>query len=140
MAKKKPGRQWTWAPSKTQKPTVPQKIKAELEAKAAKLVAEVLTPKYIKPPPENPEFNYPIEIWTKWNRNFFYFTSTWASPGPNRIAPTFESPFARMEFVGNDSFSLAYFRHTGKWSEIYSELTMEECLKLIAEDGPFTLV
>ena len=68
MPKKKPGRQWTWAPSKRQKPTVPEKIKADLEAKAAKLVEEVLTPKYIKPPPNDLQFNYPIDIWTKWHK------------------------------------------------------------------------
>lgn len=140
MAKKKPGRQWTWAPSKMQKPTVPEKIKTDLEAKATKLVAEVLTPKYIKPPPKKQEFNYPIKIWTKWHKCFFYFTSTWASPGPNRIAPTFEAPFARMEYTADGRFSLAYFRHTEQWAEIYTSLTMDDCLKLIAEDGPFTLV
>jgi hypothetical protein len=62
MPKKKPGRQWTWAPSKMQKPTVPEKIKADLEAKAAKLVEAVLTPKYIKPPPKVQRFNYPTTI------------------------------------------------------------------------------
>ena len=140
MPKKKPGRQWTWVPSKTQKPRVPPKIKLELEAKATKLIEEVLTPKYIKPPPDDLQSNYPIDIWTKWNRNFFYFTSTWASLGPNRIAPTFESPFARMEYIEDGRFNLAYFRHTGKWFEIFTNLSMNECLKLIADDGPFTLV
>ena len=139
MAKKKPGRQWTWAPSKREKPRIPEKVKAELEAKATKIVEEVLTLKYIKPPPDDLQLNYPIDIWTKWNRNFFYFTSTWASPGPNRIAPTFEAPFARMEYTADGHFSLAYFRHTEQWAEIYTGLTMNECLKLIAEDGPFTL-
>lgn len=69
----------------------------------------------------------------------FYFTSTWASPGPNRIAPTFEAPFARLEYTAEGYFSLAYFRHTEQWAEIYTGLTMDECLKLIAEDGPFIL-
>jgi hypothetical protein len=69
----------------------------------------------------------------------FYFTSTWASPGPNRIAPTIEAPFARMEYTADGRFSLAYFRHTEQWFEIYQGLSMGECLKLISEDGPFTL-
>jgi hypothetical protein len=140
MPKKKPGRHWTWAPSKREKPTVPEKIKADLEAKAAKLVEEVLMPKYIKPPPKDQRFNYPTTIWTKWHKCFFYFTSTWASPGSSRIAPTFEAPFARLEYTADGRFNLAYFRHTEKWFEIYQGLTLNECLKLIAEDGPFTLI
>jgi hypothetical protein len=139
MPKKKAGRQWTWAPSKRDKPTVPDKIKAELESKAEKLVEEVLTPKYIEPPPKNNQFNYPIKIWTKWHKSFFYFTSTWASPGPNRIAPTFELPFARLEYTADGCFNLAYFRHTEKWFEIHRGLTMADCLELIADGEPFSV-
>ncbi len=73
MAKKKPGRQWTWAPSKMHKPNVPDDIKKELTTKATKLVVEVLKPKYIKPPPKKPRWNYPTDLWTKWHRSFFYF-------------------------------------------------------------------
>jgi hypothetical protein len=140
MPKKKKERQWIWAPNKKLKPKVPDDIKAELEAKAKKLIDKVLIPKYIKPPPKKPRWNYPIELWTKWHQSFFYFTSTWASPGPNRTAPTFESPFARMEYDGNQHFNLAYFRHTGEWWVISTELTIDQCLELIGEGGPFTLV
>jgi len=140
MPKKKTGRQWTWAPNKNLKPKVPDDIKAELESEAKKLIDKVLIPKYIKPPPKKPKWNYPIELWTKWHQSFFYFTSTWASPGPNRIAPTFENRFARMEYVGKRRFDLAYFRHTGEWWTIHKGLTISQCLMLIGEDGPFTMV
>lgn len=140
MAKNKPERQWTWGLSKMYKPKVPEDIKAELDAKAKELIYKVLIPKYIKPPPKKPQFNYPTDIWTKWHRSFFYFTSTWASPGPHRIAATFESPFARLEYVGDRRFNLAYLRHTGKWWEIHKELSISQCLKLISDGGPFTLI
>ena len=51
MAKKNPGRHWTWAPSKMLKPKVPDDLKKEVQTKADDLVAKELTPKYIKPPP-----------------------------------------------------------------------------------------
>jgi hypothetical protein len=140
MPKPNPARQWMRASSKSSKPSVPEKIKTDLETQAAKLVEEVLTPKYIQPPPAEPRFNYPVKVWTKWNKCFFYFTSTWACPFPDAIEPTFEAPFARLEYTAAGRFNLAYFRHTGKWFEIFQGLTIGECLKLISEDGPFTLV
>jgi len=102
MPKHKPERQWTLAPNKRLKLRVPDAIKVELKTKAKELINKVLTLKYIKPPPKKPVFNYPIDLWTKWHRSFFYFTSTWVSPEPHRIAPTFECPFARMEYVGDN--------------------------------------
>ncbi|HEY4759667.1 MAG TPA: hypothetical protein VIH42_03720 [Thermoguttaceae bacterium] len=140
MAKKKPGRRWTWALSKKYKLKEPDDIKAELDAMAKELIEKVLNPKYIKPPPKKPRWNFPLDIWTKWHGSFFYFSSTWASPGPHRISPTFERPFARMEYVGNRHFNLAYLRHTGKWWEIHKELLLDKCLKLIGDGGLFTLI
>ena len=139
MAKKNPGRHWTWAPSKMLKPKVPDDLKKEVQTKADDLVAKELTPKDIKPPPKRPRWNYPIELWTKWHRSFFYFGSTWASPGPNRIASTFEVRFARLEYVGDRRFSLAYFRHTDEWLTIYNGLTLGRCLKLVKDGWPFSL-
>jgi hypothetical protein len=140
MLKNKSERQWLLTQSKLPKPRVPDAIKVELESKAKELINKVLTPKYIKPPPKKPVFNYPIDLWTKWHRSFFYFTSTWISPEPHRIAPTFECPFARMEYIGDQHFNLAYFRHTEKWWDIYTELTIDQCVELIGDGGPFTLV
>jgi hypothetical protein len=140
MPKNKPERLWTFRRFKMLKPRVLDDIKAELDTKAKELIEKILTPKYIKPAPKKPLFNYPIDIWTKWHRSFFYFTSTWASPGPYKIAPMFEFPFARMEYVGNGRFNLAYLRHTGKWWDIYKELSINQCLELVADGGPFTLI
>ena len=139
MAKKNPGRQWTWAPPKTDKPKVPDNLMREVQTKADDLVAKVLKTKYIKPPPKKPRWNYPVELWTKWHGSFFYFGSTWASPGPNRIAPTFEVRFARLEYVGDRRFNLAYFRHTGEWWTVNKRLTLGRCLKLVKDGGPFSL-
>lgn len=139
MAKKKPKAMWTWAPDRRTKPKVPDDLKKEVQTKANELVEKVLRLAYIKPPPEKAEWNYPTEIWTKWHSAFFYFGSTWASPGPDRVAPTFEVRFARMEYIGDHRFNLAYHRHTGKWCMIHPGLTLDDCLKLIGEGGPFTL-
>ena len=51
----------------------------------------MLKPKYVLPPPVEGQFNYIIDIGAKWYRNYFYFFSTYACPGPNALSPTFES-------------------------------------------------
>lgn len=135
MAKK----QWTWvySPKSLPKPPVPDDLKAEVQGKADALVEEFLKPNFIKPPPKNWRWNYIIDIFTKWHRSFFYFISTYRSRGPTAIKPTFESPFARLQYVGNRRFSLAYMRHTGKWVEVYQGWTLGKCLNTIREDPAF---
>jgi hypothetical protein len=138
MAKKR-SYGWGYAPDRRLKPKVPDDLKAKVQARADELVEKVLRPRYVKPPPKKPRWNYPIDIWTKWHRSFFYFGSTWASPGPNRIAPTFELGFARLEYIGDRRFNLAYFRHTDEWWQTHEGLSLGECLELIEEGGPFSL-
>lgn len=78
-----------------------------------------------------------MDIGTKWNRNYFYFVSIYACPGPNALAPTFESNFARMEYRSDSKFALSFFRHTGAWSVAYDALTMNASLKAIHDDPWF---
>ncbi|QJW97335.1 hypothetical protein FTUN_4905 [Frigoriglobus tundricola] len=132
MAKKKP-RAWTYVPPKA---AVPEGLRAELERKAGELIETVLKPKHIKPPPENTNFNYLIDLSTRWRGAYFYFVSTYACPGPNAISPTFETNFARLQHVGLGRFNLAFMRHTGKWVELQNG-TLDECLKSIREDPWF---
>jgi hypothetical protein len=48
-----------------------------------------------------------------------------------------DAEFARMEYVGDCKFNLAYMRHTGKWWEVYRSLTADECLKRIGDEAIF---
>ena len=106
-------------------------MKAEVERKAGELVETVLKPKHVRPAPKNPRFNYLIDLSTKWHGPYFYFTSTYACPGPNALSPTFEARFARLGHVGGRRFNLAFMRHTGKWVEWHSPLP-EDLKKLVA--------
>jgi hypothetical protein len=136
-AKKKPKRMGNYSPRKPAPPGVPDDIKAEVEAKANELVETYLKPRYIKPPLRDERWNYIINLFFRWHRRFSYFCSTYACPGPNAISPTFESKFARMEYVGDGRFSLAYRRHTEKWLELAQGLTAEDCLEMIRDAGTF---
>ncbi len=116
MAKRR--KTWVYGPPKAAKPTVPAALRVEVEAKARELVESVLKPLHVKPPPEDERFNYIVDIGTKWYRSYFYLYATYRSPGPNALSPSFEAKFARLEYTGANSFSLAFMRHTGQWIEL----------------------
>ena len=132
----KPREPWNIRPTK-KRGSVTVSVKTEVETKARELIETVLKPKYIQPPPEDQRFNYIIDIGAKWYRNHFYFFSTYACPGPNALSPSFESKFARMEYLGNATFALSFMRHTGEWVGIYDALSVEECMKAIQDDSWF---
>lgn len=128
---------WVKRPTKKPKPSLPDTLKAEVEAKASDLIASILKPKHVQPSQEDQSFNYITDIGTKWYRNYFYFFSTYASPDPNALSPTFESKFARMEHVGDAEFALCFMRHNGEWVGIYNALSVDECMKAIQDDSWF---
>jgi hypothetical protein len=117
--------------------SVTASIKAKVETEAKALIEHVLRPKYVLPPKGDEKFNYITDLGTKWLRNCFYFYSIYACPGPNAISPTFESNFARMEYLGNDRFALSFMRHTGEWVANYNPLSVDECMKAIQDDPWF---
>ena len=123
----------------TKKPTssLPDTLKAEVEAKASDLIANVLKPKHVRPPKEDERFNYITDIGMKWYRNYFYFFSTYACPDPHAPSPTFESKFARMEYMGGAKVVLYFMRHNGEWVGIYDALFVDESMKAIQEDSWF---
>ena len=133
----KPRKAWEIRPGKSAKPSVPDSIRVELEARAADLIATVLKPRHISPPQQDANSNYIMDIGTKWYRNYFYFFATYACPGPNAISPTFESKFARMEYLGNGTFALYFMRHTGEWVGIYDALSVDQSMKAIQDDAWF---
>jgi hypothetical protein len=135
MAKQR--KTWVFSPPKPPPPPVPDDLKAEAVTKAGELVERFLKPQFLKPPPKDRRWNYISDIHTKWHRSFFYFTATYRSRGPTAIKPTFESPFARLEYVGGRRFNLAYMRHTGKWWEVHQGLALDKCLKYVREDPTF---
>jgi hypothetical protein len=127
---------WAMYPRKTSTSPLPESLKMEVTTKANELIETVLKPKYIQPPPENPQFNYIVDIYGKWYHRYFYFCATYCVPGPNTTVLSFEAKFARMEYAGNNRFHLAFMRHTGQWVELYTGLSLDECLAAIRDD-PF---
>ena len=128
---------WTFSPGKKPKTSLPGTLKDEVDTKARELIETVLKPKHVQPPPTGHQLNYITDITTKWLGSKCYFVSIYACPGPNAISPTFETKFARMEYVGDGKFALSFMRHTGQWVELYDAVTVDECLKAIQDDPWF---
>ena len=134
MATKK---SWQVMPAKKTKPTAPSSTQSLLKEKADKIIDEVIKPAHVKSASITNNFNYIADIYSKWYRNNFYFCATYNCPSANAIHPSFETKFARMEYVADNKFNLAYMRHTEKWFEVSQDISIEECLKLIEEDPIF---
>ena len=130
MATKK---SWVRVPQKPSKSQVPDSLKEEVQKKAEELVHSFLKPNFIKEPPKGTQWNYIVDIYTKWYRNYFYFCSKYHCPSPNAMTDYFESKFARLEYVGDRKFNVAYMRHTEQWWEILQGLTLEECFEEIRQ-------
>ena len=131
-------KRWSFSPSGGPKPKVPESVKIEVKQVSDELVESVLKPRNIDPDPQEERFNYIVDIFTKWYRNYFYFYAKYHSPGPNAIEPFFETKFARMEYVGRDQFNLSYMRHTTKWWEVYPDMSLDECIEAVSDDPLFT--
>jgi hypothetical protein len=111
-----------------------ESLKAQVKEKADYLIESVLKPSHIKPVPENMKFNYIVDIYPKWYHSYFYLCATYRCPSPEAISEFFETRFARLEYTGNDRFSLSYMRYTGQWVELYAGLTIDECLESIRSE------
>ena len=130
---------WTYVLPKKPKTKPSELLKIDVQEKANELVNTVLKSAYIQPPPENPKYNYITDIYTKWHGSYFYFYATYCCPFPNAISPSFDTGFARLEYIGKNQFNLSYMRHTGQWNEIYSGLSLDECLSMIKDEVHFGL-
>jgi hypothetical protein len=126
---------YKWVKAKPSKVT--DVLKREVTEKANALIEENIRPEHVKPPSKNPQFNYIVDIFTRWHGRYFYFMAKYACPGPNCISPFFEIGFARLEFVGSNCYDLAYFRHTGKWWTVFCAVSLDEALDLVRTEGIF---
>lgn len=130
-------RQWVSSPKNVKKPKVPVGIKNDINKLATKFIEEKLKPNHIEEKPDNIDRNYIIDITSKWFRNYYYFVATYKAEYPEAICDKFDIKFARIEYSYGDTYNLSYMRHTGKWQEVYQNLSFKECLDIIENDEIF---
>ena len=88
---------------------------------------------------QNPDkqFNYLIDIYSKWYQNYFYLCEKYKSEQPNRLADEFEVKIVRLKYTGKNLFDFSYFRHTGQWHLVAKSFTLEECKEMILSNPVF---
>ena len=133
----KPRKASPFSPGKKPRAPLPGTLKVEVDTKAGELIETVLKPQHVQPPPTGHQLNYITDITIKWLGSKCYLVSIYSCPGPNATSPTFESKFARMEYVGDGKFALALMRHTGQWVQLYESVTVDKCMKAIKDDPWF---
>ena len=128
---------WVYDP-KPKKSAVPEATKNRLSELAAEIIKTDLFPQHVKPARKNDTFNYIVDIYTKWYRNYFYFCAKYHCPGPNALSPYFETKFARLGYLASGKYELAYQRHNGQWWVTNDAISAANAMKEIKEGGLFT--
>lgn len=123
---------WVFTPLKK---TITEKDKEELTALFEPLINEYKN-KFIEEKPNKKE-NYITNFYCKFYRGFFYLCAEIRAEYVDRKLDGFEEKFARLEFVDTNKYNLAYFRHTGQWCIIETNVTAEFCLKCITNNALF---
>jgi len=85
-------------------------------------------------------FNYTIDVYPRWYRNYLYFCTKCKSDSPNAIKEEYEDKFARLKYIEENKFDMSYMRHTGQWFELYSDITFEQALVIIEKDPNFLII
>lgn len=119
-------RNYVWGHSDTPpKCTLDRWAKQALVAKAETFLADFYRPTFLKPPPTDHPFNYITAFSARWHGAYLLFTATYSCLGPNALAPSFETNFARLGYFARDRFNLWARRHNDQWIVIASDLTLD---------------
>lgn len=126
---------WAYSPSKVASRKLLETEKKYITDYFQPLV-EKFKKQYIAKKPDK-QFNYLVDVYSKWDKNYFYLCEKFKADYPNRLVDEFEEKFVRLKCIGNDQFQFSYFRHTGKWVMVADNFTLKECLEMILSSPVF---
>jgi hypothetical protein len=111
--------------------------KAAVAAVCDRFIAETLKPRFL-PEIRPTQFNYPVDIFGKWRGSKFSFIERYRSGFPDNLGEEFDFAFTRLDHVeealAETRFDVMWHRHTGRWHRLYSAVTLEVALHLIATE------
>ena len=126
---------WMWTPKESTKMKPSELDKKTIQDYFSPLV-ESFKSRCIKENP-NKEYNYIIDIYSKWVQNYFYLCEKFKSEYPQRIKDEFEVKFVRLKYTDRNQFEFSYYRHTGQWHLVAENLSMEDCKEMILSNPIF---
>ena len=109
--------------------------KINIQSQCQPLVEE-FKKQYVQKNPDK-QFTYLTDVYTKWYQNYLYFCEKRESEHPNRIKDEFEEKFVRLEYAGKDRFKFSYFRHTGQWYLVATDMALNDCMEMMRSNPNF---
>jgi hypothetical protein len=112
--------------------------KAAIAERCACFIRDELKPRFL-PQIRQTEFNYPVDIFGKWQGGKYSFIERFRSGAPDNPGWEFDQAFTRLdhrdECLTEVRFDVMWHRHTGQWFRLYEALALEEALERIRTDG-----
>jgi hypothetical protein len=91
---------------------------------------------YVKENP-NKEFNYLVDIFSRWRSNSFYLCERYKYGDHADLQGEFEYKFVRLQFIGKDCCHLSFMRYTGQWVLFAESQTIDACKEMIVSMSYF---
>jgi hypothetical protein len=136
MAKK---RKWIYVLEKPAKQKASSAFMEIVDKSVATFIETTLKP-YYSLEESSDKVRRIVNIYAKWHQqHFIHFLAEFHDTSPNAIHQYYKDPFARMAYMGDERFNLAYMRHTGQWWDKYQNISLEDCLDAIKTDDFFSI-
>jgi hypothetical protein len=96
-------------------------------------IRDVLKPRFL-PRIRPTKWNYVIDIHGAWAGGRYRFMQRYRSGHEQSLGEEFDAPFARIDNMGPNRFNIYWMRHTGRWWPVYSDVTLDEALRILETD------
>ena len=111
--------------------------KREVKRKVDQVIERDMKPQLLKHTRRKPSFGEVEDVYTKWHgHNLILIAKRRGGVVVDRRVDDFEAKSGRLTLTGVDTFDVAYFRHTGRWWTIHSDVNFETALALFRKPSP----
>jgi hypothetical protein len=123
-----------WVPQAPRASWASEKEKQRIVAACELFIRDFIKPRF-QPQIEPTKWNYPVDIRGAWAGGRYRFIQRYRAGMEHNRGEEFDAPFARLDYVGQDTFDIYWMRHTGKWWRLYVGVTLAQALEILETDG-----
>ena len=99
-------------------------------------IVEYFKQQYVKSGPDK-SYSYLTDVYTKWYRHYLYFCEKYKNENTNGILNEYKSKFVRLEYTAGNKFNFSYFRHTGQWFTVATDMPLNDCFEMMRDNPNF---